>query len=70
MDRVGNLEAPQSIRLAISDLPAVSKCIQVPDDGPIGLHVFISTKAIVVSTQSSDVVPVGAGEDNFWKEKS
>lgn len=65
MDSMGHLDAPQPIRLAISDSPAVSKCIHIPYDGPIGLHVFISSNTIIVSTQSSDVVPVGAGEDDF-----
>lgn len=65
MDRMGHLGAPKPVSLAIGDFPAVSKGVHIPDDGPVGLHVFISSKAIIVSTQSSDVVPVGAGEDDF-----
>lgn len=65
MDCVGNLDTPQSAGLAIGDPPAFAKCVHVPDHGSVGLHVFISRKAIVVSAQSSDRVYVGAGECNF-----
>lgn len=64
-DGVRSLDALQPAGLAIGDPPAFAKFVHVPDHGPIGLHVFVSSDAVVVSAQPSDVVPVGAGECDF-----
>lgn len=60
-----NLHAPQPAGLAISDPPACAECVHIRDHGPVGHHVLVSSNAIVVPTQPSDIVPVGAGECDF-----
>lgn len=60
------LEAPQFRSLSFADPPAVPKLVQVPDHGPIGLHVLVPGDAIVVPTQTSDRVAVGSGQDDLW----
>lgn len=62
VDCVRKIVGLQFTGLAITDPPAVSECIQVPNHSPIRLHVLISGDAVVVSTQASDRVPVGAGQ--------
>lgn len=70
VDCVRKLEDLQSITLSITDPPAVSKWIQVSDHCPIWLHILIAGDPIVVSAQSSDIVPVGTGQyDLWWKER-
>lgn len=40
----------QFIHLSVTDPPAFSKRVQIPDHGPIWLHVLVSGDAVVVST--------------------
>lgn len=63
MRELGNL---QSVSLSVTDPPAFSKCVQIPDYCPIWLHVLISCDAVIISTQPSDIVPICAGQYNFW----
>lgn len=65
VDSGRNLHAPQPAGLAISDPPACAECVHIPDHGPVGHHVLVPSNAIVVPTQPSDRVPVGAGECDF-----
>lgn len=62
VDCVRKLEDLQSISLSFRDPPAFSKFVQIPDHCPVRLHVLISGDAVVVSTQSSNRVPIGAGQ--------
>lgn len=57
--KVGGL---QSIRLALTDPPALSELVQGPDHPSIRHHVLISRDAIVVSTNPPDGVLIGAGQ--------
>lgn len=63
MRELGNL---QSISLSVTDPPAFSKFVKIPDYCPIWLHVLISCDAIIISTQPSYIVPICAGQCNFW----
>lgn len=66
MDSVRKVIDPQSISLSVTGPPTFSECIQVPDDCPIWLHILISGDAIVVSTQPSNKVLIGAGQYDLW----
>lgn len=61
----GKVVDPWLIRASVNNPPAFSKLVQVPNHRPVGLHVLIPGDAIVVPTQSSNGVPVGAGQDDL-----
>lgn len=62
---VMKVKDPQSIRLSLTDPPALSKVVQIPDHRSIRLHVLVSGDAVVVSTQTPDSVLIGAGQYNL-----
>lgn len=70
VDGVRKVEDLQSVRLSVADPPAFSECVQVPDHCSVRLHVLISGDAIVVSTQPSDGVLVGAGQYDLWNTET
>lgn len=51
-----------SVSPSVTNPPALSKCVQVPDHRSAWRHVLVSGDAIVVSTQSPDKVLIGAGQ--------
>lgn len=65
MDGEWKIGDPGSITLTVTDPPTFSKIIHISDHCPIWLHVLVSGDTIVVSTQSSNGVPVGAGQDDL-----
>lgn len=62
MDCVRKVIDPQSVSLSVTDPPAFSECVQVPDDCPVWFHVLVSGDVIIVSTQPSDMVLIGTGQ--------
>lgn len=60
-----SLEDPRLLSESFADPPAVSKLVQVPDHGAVGLHVLVPGDAIVVPTQTPDGVAVSSGQDDL-----
>ena len=54
VDCVRMVEDLWSASLSVIHPPAVSKCLQVPDDCPVWLHVLIISAAVIVSTKPPD----------------
>ena len=66
MDCVRKVGGSQSARLPLTDPPAFSKRVQVPDQRSVRLNVLVSGDAVVVSAQPSDRVLIGAGQYDLW----
>ena len=62
VDCVRMVEDFRSVSLSAIDPPAVSKFLQVPDDCPVWLHVLIISAVVIVPTQPSDCILIGAGQ--------
>lgn len=56
---------PEPISTSVTDPPTFSEGVQIPDHSPVRLHVLILGAAVIVSTQASDRVLIGAGQDDF-----